>query len=524
MFSEGRMAKKTESEIEFLKNLEDRFEKTKEVKEIADKLTDAGFEPYLVGGCLRDLLLGQKPKDWDLTTNARPEEIQKVFPESVYENQFGTVAVKTASEDPTLKIVEVTTFREEGKYTDKRHPDEIKFAKTVEEDLARRDFTVNAIAYQVSTGRRRAAGLVDPFNGRKDLEQKLIRAVGNPAERFREDALRLMRAVRLATQLSFAIEEKTAEAIKKEAGLLEFIAKERIREELEKLLMADNAAEGVRKMQELGLLKYTIPELEEGVGMEQNKHHIYTVFEHNRKSLEYAAKKNFPLDLRIASLLHDVGKPQTRAWKSDPRGTKEYKGEKGDWTFYQHQFVGEKMALEIMDRLHFPKKMTEKVALLVREHMFVYDPEIVTERGVRRLVRRVGAENIDDLFLVREADRIGSGVKKAVPYRMRHLKAMIEKAKQAPLSPKMLEINGEDVMENLKIEPGPKIGQILAALLEEVLDDPKLNTKEYLEKRMRELGKLSEKELAAVAEKAKESATEAQERIDEEIKKKYFVK
>ena len=177
-----------------------------------------------------------------------------------------------------------------------------------------------------------------------------------------------------------------------------------------------------------------------------------------------------------------------------------------------------------MDRLHFSKKTSEKVALLVREHMFVYDPEIVTEKGVRRLVRRVGAENIDDLFLLREADRIGSGVAKAVPYRLRHLKAMIEKAKQAPLSPKMLKLNGEDVMKELKIEPGPKVGLILAALLEEAVDDPKLNTKPVLTKRAGELGKLSDKELVELGKKAKQSVAEVQKRIDEEIKKKYFVK
>ena len=356
------------------------------------------------------------------------------------------------------------------------------------------------------------------------MESKLIRAVGNPEERFQEDALRLMRAVRLGVRLGFSIETKTAAAIKKSAGLLEFIAKERIREELEKLLMTDNASKGIEMMRELGLLRYVIGELEEGFGVEQNKHHIYTIFEHNCRALEYAAQKNLSLDLRLASLFHDVGKPRTRAWKSDPRGAKEFKGQKGDWTFYQHQFVSEIMALEIMDRLHFSKKMSEKVALLVREHMFVYDPEIVTEKGVRRLVRRVGAESIDDLFLLREADRIGSGVAKAVPYRLRHLKAMIEKAKQAPLSPKMLKLNGEDVMKELKIEPGPKVGLILAALLEEAVDDPKLNTKPVLTKRAGELGKLSDKELVELGKKAKQSVAEVQKRIDEEIKKKYFVK
>lgn len=476
----------------------------KEIEAVSEQLTGNGFSAYLVGGCLRDLLLNRKPSDWDLTTNATPEQIQKIFPESVYENKFGTVAVKTESEDPTLKIVEVTTFRKEGKYTDKRHPDEIKFAKTVEEDLSRRDFTVNAMAYSDT--------LVDPFGGKEDLKKKLIRAVGDPGERFREDALRLMRAVRLATQLDFEIEEKTAQALKKEAGLLEFVAKERVRDELEKLLVTENAADGLEQMQKLGLLRYVVPELEEGVGVTQNKHHVYTVFEHNRRSLEYAVQKKFPLDLRIASLLHDVGKPRTK------------QGEGLDSTFYGHQVVGEKMVLEIMDRLHFPKKMAEKTALLVREHMFVYDPETVTLKGVRRLIKRVGSENMDDLIKLREADRIGSGVPKAQPYRLRHLQAMIEKVKKDPVSPKMLKVTGHEVMNLLKIDPGPKIGAILAVLLEEVLDDPKLNAQKYLEKRIQELGKLSQTELSAIAEKAKKSAAEAQERIDEEIKKKYFVK
>jgi len=516
----------------------------KEIKDIGEALKKARFKAYLVGGCVRDILFAQMggsrinadldadkrgkflgPKDWDIATDAKPEEIQKIFLDSVYENTFGTVAVKIDSENPSLRIVEITTFRLEGRYTDKRHPDEIKFAKTIEEDLSRRDFTINAMALDLTDNQQQAANnssnllavsgkpeLIDPYDGQKDLKEKLIRAVGEPGERFNEDALRLMRAVRLATQLNFKLEEKTEKAIKKNRGLLEFIAKERIRDEFIKLIMSKEAHKGIFLMQKLGLLKYIIPELEEGVGVGQNKHHIFTVFEHNVKSLEYAASKIFPLDVRVASLLHDVGKPKTK------------KGNGPNSTFYGHQVVGERMALRILDRLRFPKKMIEKIALLVREHMFIYDPETVTLAGVRRLLKRVGKENIDDLFKVREADRIGSGVPKAQPYRLRHLKAMVEKVQKNPISPSMLKIKGDAVMEILKIPPGPRVGKVLAVLLEEILDDPKGNIENNLKKRVRELGKLSIKELDALSEKAKRKAAKTQERIDEEIKRKYFVR
>lgn len=497
-----------------------------EVKEVARTLVAAGFEAYLVGGCVRDLLLGAEPKDWDIATNAKPEEIQRLFPDSVYENSFGTVGIKVKSDEGRVTssdIVEVTTYRIEGKYTDKRHPDEIKFAKTIEEDLSRRDFTINAMALALTNNKQLTTNnkfplsvvggqlLVDPFGGQDDLKKKIVRTVGNPSERFNEDALRLLRAVRFSSQLGFSIEPKTAAAIKKEAGLLEYIAKERISDEFSKLIMTSRAHEGVRAMQESGLLKYVLPELGEGVGVGQNKHHIYEVFEHNVRALEYAVKNDFSLDLRLASLLHDVGKPRTK------------RGQGENSTFYGHQVIGERMAVEALSRLKFSKDLIEKVALLVREHMFVYDPEVVTDAGVRRLIRRAGEENMEDLFKLREADRIGSGVPKAQPYRLRHLKAMVEKVQRDPIHPKMLKIRGDAVMEILKLSPGPKIGKILAVLLEEVLDNPSLNEGDMLKNRVQELGKLSEKELDALASKAKESAREAQERIDGEIKKKYFV-
>lgn len=474
---------------------------------IADTLREGGFQAYLVGGCLRDLLIKRKPTDWDVATDATPDEIQKIFEDSVYENQFGTVGVKTESLDPALRVIEATTFRIEGKYTDRRHPDEVRFAKTIEEDLARRDFTMNAIAYELLGSKK----IVDPYGGEKDIKAKIIRAVGEPEKRFSEDALRLMRAVRFSAQLGFKLEEKTASALKAQAELISEIAEERIRDEFSKLLMTEKAADGIRALQEFKILKRVLPELAEGVGVGQNKHHIYTVFEHNVRALEYAAEKNFSLEVRLASLLHDVAKPRTK------------KGEGPDSTFYGHQIVGAKMAKKILERLRFSNDIIARVILLIREHMFVYDPEAVTLKGVRRLVARVGSDNIDDLFRLREADRIGSGVPKAQPYRLRYLKAMIEKVKSDPVSARMLAVNGNELMKELGIEPGPKVGAILAVLLEEVLDEPKKNKKPELLARAKELHRMTDGELAKLRETARKSAEEAQERIDAEIKKKYFV-
>ncbi|MDE1970638.1 MAG: CCA tRNA nucleotidyltransferase [Patescibacteria group bacterium] len=486
-----------------------------EITAIANTLEHAGFSAYLVGGCVRDLLLGREPDDWDLATDATPEEIQSLFPECVYENDFGTVGIKTDSEDPRLTIVEVTTFRKEGTYTDKRHPDEITFSKTIEEDLARRDFTINAIALNISAAMRMNAAdantLIDPFRGMEDLGNGIIRAVGNPADRFREDALRVLRAIRLAATLGFTIDPATLAAIGEEAGGIDFVAKERIRDEFFKLIMTDHAAEGVQLLERTGLLLRIFPELQAGVGVSQNKHHIYTVFEHNLRSLQYAVEQKFSLDIRLSALFHDVGKPHTKH------------GEGENCTFYGHQVVGERMVLKIGDRLHFSKEITEKIALLVREHMFVYDPDSVTLKGVRRLLQRVGVENVEDLFRLREADRIGSGVPKAQPYRLRYLKAMVDKVKSDPISAKMLKVNGEDIMRELEIQPGPRIGALLAILLEDVLENPTLNTKEHLLKRARELAGIPEAELLMCAHKARDTAHDAQERIDQELLKKHFV-
>jgi poly(A) polymerase/tRNA nucleotidyltransferase (CCA-adding enzyme) len=494
----------------------------KEVRAVAALLEASGFEAFLVGGCVRDLLLGREPKDWDVATNARPEEIQKIFPESVYENQFGTVGVKTGSADERLKIIEVTTYRIEGKYTDKRHPDEITFAKTIEEDLSRRDFTINALALPLVGGA--VGGVVDPHGGEEDLKNCVLRTVGSPRDRFNEDALRLMRTVRFAVELSpgelgpersrgagWEIEINTRRAIEAEAGLLEMIAKERIRDELIKILMAPRAAQGIVLLEELDLLRYVLPELREGLGVTQNKHHIYTVFEHNVFSLAYAAKQDYSLTVRMASLLHDVGKPKTK------------QGEGPDSTFYNHDRVGAKMAAAALERLRFSKEFIEDVAHLIRYHMFYYNVGEVSAAGVRRFLARVGPETVPDLIKVREADRIGSGVPKAMPYKLRHFLFMIEKVKADPVSPKMLAVRGEDVMQIANIPPGPAVGQILAVLLEDVLDDPSRNERGYLEKRVRELAALPPEELAAMKKEAIGRKEEFEEGIEAEMKKKYWV-
>jgi poly(A) polymerase/tRNA nucleotidyltransferase (CCA-adding enzyme) len=506
------MPKKTKTEIEFLTNLEERLERVKPIKEIADTLTSAGFEAYLVGGCLRDLIMGRVPKDWDIATNARPKDIQRLFSNSIYENKFGTVAIKTGSEDPTMQIVEVTTFRKEGKYSDRRHPDKVKFANTIEEDLARRDFTINAMAFEISSNKRRVSGLVDPFGGRKDLSQKIIRAVGDPMERFSEDALRLIRAIRFATELNFEIEENTSAAIKEKSSLLRFISKERIRDEIEKIIMSENPQKGFELLRSLGLLKFILPELEEGWQVMQNRHHIYTVWEHSLRSLQYAADKNYSLEVRLAALLHDVAKPRTK------------KGEWPDATFYGHEIVGSRMAMMALRRLKFPKSVIEKVGLLIRAHMFNYDPNIVTDSAVRRLIRKVGPENILDLVRLREADRIGSGVPKAVPYKLRHFMFRVEKLLKEFPSLKQLAVNGNDIMRILGIPPGPKVGMILNALFEEVLDDPSKNDKEYMENRIKELGELPEENLKTLAAKAKSKYESLLVSEEEELKRKYFVK
>lgn len=476
-----------------------------EVKKIIKELKDKGFKAFAVGGCVRDFLLEKEPNDWDVTTDATPDQIQKVFPESLYENKFGTVVVSTGSQVPSLKEVEITTYRIDETYSDKRHPDAVRFSKSLKDDLARRDFTVNAIAWD-------GKEIIDPFGGQDDLKKRLIRAVGEPKKRFSEDALRLMRAVRFAVQLDFEIEELTAKALKEQSGSLVFISKERIRDELIKILMTRKAAGGIQMLSDFGLLKHITPELEAGIGVGQNKHHIYNIWDHNLKSLDWAASKDWNLDVRIAALFHDIAKPQTK------------QGNGPDSTFYNHEVVGAKVTAQILERLHFPRKTIDKIVLLVRWHLFYYNVGEVTERSVRRLIRQVGIENMDDLLQLRFADRKGSGVPKEEPYKLRHLKFVIEKVSRDALSVKMLKVDGNDIMKLAKIEPGPKIGQILNILLDKVIDNPDQNQKEILEKQVLELSKLSKEKLAELAGISQEKMLAIEEAKEEQIKKKYFVK
>jgi len=482
----------------------------KEVKSVISKLKKQGHEAYVVGGCVRDVLREAKPADWDVTTSAKPEEIQKVFPRSFYENRFLTVTVQTKSRNPELKEIEITTYRSEAKYTDKRHPDEIELAKTLKEDLARRDFTVNSLALEPE---KSGFKIIDFFGGRNDLESKTIQTVGKPEERFSEDALRMIRAARFAATLGggWQIEGKTSQAIKKNSPWLQAISKERIRDELMKIIMSERASQGIELLRELGLLQYIIPELAEGYGVSQNKHHIYDCYEHSLNSLQYGAKRNFNKHVRLAALLHDVAKPRAK------------RGQGPEATFYGHEVRGAKMTAQILNRLKFPKKDIEKVAKLVRYHLFYYNVGEVTESSVRRLVRQVGPENMEELLQLRMCDRIGSGVPKAEPYKLRHLKYLIEKVSRDPLSVKMLKVTGNDIMSQLSIPPGPKIGHILNILLAYVLEDPKRNTRKWLWQKMSQLAKNDIATLEKMSQSARKEREQLEMKRDKMTKKKYWV-
>ncbi len=479
-----------------------------EVSRVTASLRDAGYEAYLVGGCVRDLFLNRVPKDWDVTTNANPEQIQAVFPDSFYENDFGTVGVKTGSEDPSLSIIEVTPYRTESEYSDKRRPDTVAFGQSLEDDLARRDFTINAIALDEGKGH-----IVDPFKGQKDIENRVLRTVGSPLERFEEDALRLMRAVRLVAELEFALDTDTAAAIKEKGSNLAHISRERVRDEFVRILNSKQPMLALVLAHQLGLLVHIAPDLTRGVGIEQNQAHSYDVFGHLMRALQHAADKDWSFDIRLAALFHDVSKPETRRWSDEKR----------DWTFHGHEVVGARVTKKALENLRFSRETIEKASKLVRWHMFFSDPDQITLSAVRRMIANVGEEHIWDLLNLRICDRIGTGRPKEQPFRFRRYKAMVEEALRDPISVAMLKTDGTRIMQKFHVQPGPRIGFALHALLEEILEDPARNTEEYLDARTEALLALPDMKLKELGESGKKRREAEEEREIKEILEKHHV-
>jgi tRNA nucleotidyltransferase (CCA-adding enzyme) len=444
-----------------------RAEIPPDVLAVCQRLRTAGRQAHLVGGGVRDMLLGRRPADFDVATDARPEDVIELFghtfaiPTGL---KHGTVTVLTDASP--RRHVEVTTFRGEGAYLDGRRPSSVSYVDSLNEDLARRDFTMNAIAFDPLTG-----DITDPFAGRSDLARGVIRAVRDPVERFSEDGLRPMRAVRQAAQLEFQIEAATHAAIEKTVDVFRKVSMERIRDELYKLLGARKPSHGLELMRETGLLAEVIPELLEGVGCTQNRFHKYDVYHH---TLEVVDGTKGDAVIRLGALLHDVGKPRAR----QPR-----EGAPGEFSFFKHEFVGADMADAICRRLKLPNVDRERVVGMVAHHMFFYSPEW-TDGAVRRFVRAVGGnEALAGLFALREGDVAGRGFGEDPERELGELKRRIAEvaAEDAALKVTDLAIDGKDVMRVLGLPPGRDIGRVLDRLLERVLDDASLNTREKLE-------------------------------------------
>lgn len=512
---------------------------------ILHRLKQAGYEAYIVGGAVRDLLSHRysSKTDFDFTTNATPEQIQAVFPESFYENQFGTVSLTkkdawelcglaleeqadeenndTPSPDrvnlqevtklhpslrgkhpsgklPTYDIpnvpknYEITTYRSEGRYTDHRRPDEVTWGETLHDDLSRRDFTMNAMAIEVKDAflnnffsQTITAGqadqhvqletadytLIDPFGGHTHLQSDTLQPVGDPATRFEEDALRMLRAIRFSVQLNARMTDETFTAISRLAEQIQYVSWERIRDEFLKMLGSAYPAEAIELLNDTGLLHYILPELREGIHIEQGGHHTTDVWTHSLDAL--ASCPSLDPIVRFATLLHDVGKPRTLKYID------------GKPTFYNHEHVGARMAREIAERFRLSRRDVNRIHTLVRHHMFQYQPQN-TDAAVRRFMRKVGLENINDILDLREGDRLGSGARKT-SWRLEEMKQrMIEQLHQ-PFDVTDLAVNGNELMSELQLKPGPILGKLLHALFEEVMENPELNTKEKLIERARVL-------------------------------------
>ncbi|TAL36762.1 MAG: HD domain-containing protein [Spirochaetes bacterium] len=446
-----------------------------DVRTIARTLNDAGFECYLVGGSVRDLLLGGNAFDYDFATDALPEKVTGLFRRVVPTGiKHGTVSVLLGA-----RQYEITTYRADGAYADGRHPESVRFSKTLEEDVARRDFTINGIAFDVLKN-----DLIDYPGGLEDMERKIIRTIGDPLARFGEDGLRPFRACRFAAKLRFVIEESTCAAIGMTLDIAAQVSMERVRDELMKLLEAHEPSIGFEYMRESGLMNVFLPELAACYGLKQNKYHMYDIYYHSLYSTD-AAPSGEPI-IRLSALLHDLGKVPVRQ-----------EGPDGESTFYNHEVVGMRMARRILKRLKFSNEDSAKVTNLVANHMFHYTDEW-TDGAVRRFMRKVGLENLDDLIQLRLADRRGNGMRDGIPQPIRELRKRIDKIIEAEnaITVRDLEIDGYAIMEEFKVKPGPLIGAILNELLEIVLDHPEVNERAQLVERAREIhGRLKDTDL-----------------------------
>ena len=434
------------------------------LKEIASIFTGSGKELYLVGGAVRDMLRGQKIHDWDLATNALPQEVTEIV------RRAGGKVIPTGIKHGTVTIIykkhnaEVTTFRTESDYTDGRRPDQVSYAAEIEEDLSRRDFTMNAIALRLPGGE-----VVDPFGGAADIKAGIIRCVGNAGERFSEDGLRPMRAVRFAAQLGFKIEKNTLDAIPGALKVCEKVSWERVRDEIDKILGSPVPSQGFRLMEKTGLLELFLKELTVCRGVDQKGYHHFDVLDHSLFACDYAAAKSYSHEVRLAALFHDVGKPTVR--EMDPSGV---------WTFYRHEEVSANMCRVILNRMRYPNAVIDSVCHLTKEHMFQYTDDW-SDAAVRRFIARVGETNLEDIYRLRRADVYGFSGKEPD---FRSLVKLIDRvngilALGRAFTLKDLAVSGNDLM-SIGISGGKKMGMILKELLETVLDDPAQNTREKL--------------------------------------------
>lgn len=458
----------------------------KKVEQILKRFDKKGYQIYIVGGAVRDILMGKTVYDWDFTTDTTPNEMLKIFDNAYYTNNYGTVGIPNEKEGE--RPYEITTFRTEHGYSDSRRPDIVEWGKTLDEDLKRRDFTVNAMALEIikkDKGKKRKDSkspltnvnfsLIDPYDGQADLKRKLIRAVGNANKRFSEDALRMMRAVRIASELDFTIEEKTKKAILKNTALINKISRERARDELLKILASTHPYQGMVVFKEVGLMKEILPEVENTFGVEQKspgRHHIYDVGTHSMLSLKYVSERNTNPIVRLATLIHDVGKPQTFK-----------KLENGTITFYNHEIISAKIAKRIAGRLRFSKKQADRLYHLVRYHQFSVD-ERQTDSAIRRFIRKVGLTNVPDMLDLRVGDRLGGGARET-SWRLEEFKERLIEVQKQPFTVHDLKVTGHDVMETLDLKPGPKVGEILEKLYKDVINKKLTNERDELLKELK---------------------------------------